>query len=300
MAFPPPKAGDPLLGRVVEGQFRITRLLGRGSMGAVYESEHLRGGARFAIKVLSAKMGRAGDLEARFEREARASGLLQHPNIVEVKAYGRLDDSVPYLVMELVDGPALGEVLERGALAPARALVIARQILSAVGYAHSLGLVHRDLKPDNVMLGKGPGGVEQVKILDFGIVKLVGELAAAEVGSEQLTQTGVVFGTPTYMAPEQALARELDGRADVYAIGCILFEMLLGRPPFQGRDAMEILRQQVSVKPPTLACAGLQASACTPALEELVAKALAKKPEKRFGQAGEMIAALDAAFETMS
>jgi eukaryotic-like serine/threonine-protein kinase len=300
MGLPPPRAGDPLIGRLIEGQFRVTRLLGRGSMGAVYEAEQVRGGVRFAIKVLSAKMGRAGDLEARFEREARASGLLQHPNIVEVKAYGRLDDSLPYLVMELVDGPVLADVLEQGALATDRALVIARQILSAVSYAHSLGLVHRDLKPDNVMLGVGPGGVEQVKILDFGIVKLVGELAAAEVGTEQLTQTGVVFGTPTYMAPEQALARELDGRADLYAIGCILFEMLTGRPPFQGRDAMEILRQHVSSKPPTLASAGLGEGSCAPALEALVARALAKKPEARFAQAGEMISALDAAFEALA
>jgi eukaryotic-like serine/threonine-protein kinase len=300
MPYSPPAADDPMVGRVVEGQFRVLRRLGRGSMGAVYEAEHLRTRARFALKVLSAKMGRAGDLEARFEREARASGLMQHPNIVAVQAFGRLDDGVPYLVMELVSGPELGDLLEKGPLTAERSLLVARQILSGVGYAHSLGMVHRDMKPDNVMLGRGPGGVDQVKILDFGIVKLIGELAAAEVGTETLTQTGVVFGTPAYMAPEQALARELDGRADLYAVGCILFEMLIGAPPFRGRDAIEILKQHVSAAPPALASAGLDPSHCTEALESLVARALAKKPADRFASASDMIAAVDAAFESLA
>ncbi len=300
MPFSPPGASDPLVGRLIEGQFRVRRRLGRGAMGAVYEAEQVGGARRYAVKVLSAKVGGAGDLVARFEREARASGLLQHPNIVAVHACGRLDEDLPYLVMELVDGPGLGDVLEGGALAPARALLVARQMLSAVGYAHGLGMVHRDLKPDNVMLARGPGGVEQVKILDFGIVRLVGDAAVEEIGTETLTQTGTVLGTPTYMAPEQALARSLDGRADLYAIGCILFEMLVGRPPFQGADAMAVLKQHVSAPPPRLASAGLKSGHCTDALEELVARSLAKKPGDRFATAGDMIAGIDAAFESLT
>ncbi len=295
-----PVDDESRIGEIVEGQFELRRLIGRGAMGAVYEAVHARTGARYALKALSAKMDSAGDLEARFEREAKASGLLQHPNIVAVQAYGRLDDGSPYLVMELVDGPSLGDVIDEGPVAPPRALPIARQTLSGVGHAHSLGMVHRDLKPDNLMLGRGPGGFEQVKILDFGIVKLIGELAAAEIGDETLTQTGAVFGTPAYMSPEQALSRGLDGRADLYAIGCILFEMLAGHRPFDGPDAMSILRKHVSGKRPTLAGSGVDPAACTDALETLVARALVKDPDARFASAQEMIAAVDAAFESLS
>ena len=300
MPEPPGASGDPLLGRLVEGQFRVCAVLGQGAMGTVYEATDQRSRERFALKTLRTATGGAfGDPEARFEREAKASSLLQHPNIVGVRAFGKLDTGVPYLLMEFVDGKSLGDVLDEGRMPIKRALAVTRQILSGVRYAHSLGMVHRDLKPDNVMIAAGPGGVDQVKLLDFGIVKLVGELVAAEVGNESLTQTGAVFGTPTYMAPEQALARTLDARADLYAIGCLLFEMMTGRPPFAGEDAISLLRQHVGSPPPTLAEAGLAPACCTPALEALVAGALAKKPDKRFAAATQMIAALDAGFDSL-
>ena len=283
-----------MLGRLVEGRYRIRSTLGRGAMGTVYEVADESSGRRFALKVLRPGVaGHFGDVKARFEREARASSLLQHPNIVAVHTFGHVEKGVPYLLMEYIDGDALGDLLEQGALPALRALHIARQILSGVGYAHALGMVHRDLKPDNVMIARDPGGADVVKLLDFGIVKLVSDLAAAEVGTEELTQAGVVFGTPEYMAPEQILSRSLDGRLDLYAIGCLLFEMLTGRPPFCGEDRMAILKGHISGTVSSLASAGLPEY--PPELEAVVAGALAKKPDDRFADAAQMVAAIDAA-----
>jgi eukaryotic-like serine/threonine-protein kinase len=296
MPEPPGASRDRMLGRLVEGRYRVQRQLGRGAMGTIYEVADERTRERFALKALRPGIvGPFGDVKARFAREARATSLLQHPNIVAVHAFGQLGKGLPYLLMEFVEGQGLGELLDRGRVPVRRALGLTRQMLSGVGYAHALGMVHRDLKPDNVMIATDEEGADHVKLLDFGIVKLVGELAAAEVGSEELTQAGVVFGTPAYMAPEQILSRTLDGRADLYAIGCLFFEMVTGRSPFHGDERMEILKGHVSIPPPTLAAAGLEAPVCTPELEALVSSSLAKDPDQRFAGATQMIAALDAA-----
>jgi eukaryotic-like serine/threonine-protein kinase len=273
------------------GRYVIRELLGAGGMGAVYEVE--ADGNRYAMK---APLADVADTK-RFAREANAMQLLDHPHLVravdQVVERGRL-----FLVLELARGPRLGDVLREGALAPRRALVIARQILEGLDHAHAQGVVHRDLKPDNLVLTRaGAAGreYEHVKILDFGLVKLL-DAAAAAIGGDQLTRTGITFGTPLYMAPEQALGRPLDGRADLYALGVILFEMLTGHPPFEGRDPAQVLRQHVGTPAPTLQARTPGAAWVTPQLEALIAGALVKKPQDRFPSAAVMRAALDDAF----
>jgi serine/threonine-protein kinase len=302
---PPTTAPEPapLVGQVIDGRYRVTAVVGAGGVGAVYEAVHLATGRSLALKTLLPGKARAADAVARFEREARAQSLLDHPNIVEVLALGMLDDGTLYLVMELVRGEPLRALVDRGPLGPRRALVIARQVLEALAYAHARGFVHRDLKPDNVMIARvgDPGREwEQVKLVDFGLVKVIGD-AADEVGAGKLTQTGVVFGTPAYMSPEQALGRPVDGRTDLYALGIVLFEMLVGRPPFPDGDPMTLMRLHISQAPPRLADAvpGAAATWATPALEALVARALAKRPDDRFAGATAMIAALDEAFRSL-
>jgi eukaryotic-like serine/threonine-protein kinase len=288
------RSGDTrtVIGTLLDGRYRLEEKLGQGGIGVVYRAVHVRTGRTVAVKVLLPEWAQAGGMAARFEREARAAGFLKHPNIVEVIALGRVENGGPlYLVMELVTGVSVGDALEDGVFAPPRALAIARQALHGIGFAHQHGFIHRDLKPDNLMLA-GPPGQEVVKLLDFGLVKLVG-LAAAELGEEKLTATGLVFGTPVYMAPEQALGRGVDHRADLYSLGLILFEMLCGMPPFYSDESSAVLRMHLAAPRPRLAERGLPSA--TPALESLVARALAIRAEDRFSSAADMLAAVDAA-----
>ena len=195
----------------------------------------------------------------------------------------------------------MADLIEAGELTARRSLVIARQVLEALAHAHARGMIHRDIKPENLMLvtvGEPGRAYERVKLLDFGLVKLFGE-AAGEIGGDKLTQTGLVFGTPAYMAPEQALGRGVDGRADLYAVGIVLFEMLIGRKPFRSPDVLTLLRMQASAPPPTLASVAAGRAWCTPELEALVGRALIKRADARFATAEAMIAALDAAFVSL-
>lgn len=289
------ESGDTrsVIGTLLDGRYRLEEKLGQGGIGAVYRALHVRTGRTVAVKVLLPEWAQAGGMAARFEREARAAGFLKHDNIVEVIALGRVEGGPLYLVMELVSGVSVGDALADGdgAFAPARALAIARQALQGVGFAHQHGFIHRDLKPDNLML-VGPPGQEVVKLLDFGLVKLVG-LAASEIGEEKLTATGMVFGTPVYMAPEQALGRGVDHRADLYSLGLILFEMLCGMPPFYSEESSAVLRMHLAAPRPRLSDRGL--ARATPALESLVARALAIRADDRFESAAVMVAAVDAA-----
>jgi serine/threonine-protein kinase len=273
------------------GRYRVVGALGRGGMAGVLEVEDERG-ARFALKMPVQDLPGA-DVTRRFAREANALRLLDHPNLVSAvdvfSEAGRL-----FLVMEKVVGETLGSALDFGPLHPRRALVLVRQILSGVGHAHAQGLVHRDLKPDNILL-VDMGGWERVKIIDFGIVKLTSDVAAA-FGAGALTSTGLVVGTPQYMAPEQAMGRALDGRADLYSIGVLLYEALAGRPPFESADPVALLRMHAKSPPPPLDLVTGNAPWCTPQIVALVEGALAKDPEHRFPNAEVMIAALDDAF----
>ena len=271
------------------GRYQVVGVIGRGGMGGVFEVED-ETGARHALKSPVHDVSPGGEVTRRFAREANALRLIDHPNVVGATDVF-VDRGQLYLVMEKVVGRTLTSAIPN--LAVRQALVLVRQLLDGVGYAHGLGLVHRDLKPDNILL-VDRGGWDQVKIIDFGLVKLVGDAAAA-FGASALTRTGLVFGTPAYMAPEQALGRVVDGRADLYAIGIILYELLTGAPPFRDPDPYVLLRLQAKAEPALLPDAPWR----TPALTRLVTTALAKDPDHRHASATVMTAALDAAFSSL-
>ena len=291
---------DDLPGSVIAGRFLVQDWLGRGGNGVVYAAKDLATGRHVALKFLDVD---ADDTEraARLIREGKAMSLFHHRNIVELVELGTLDDGRAFLATEQVLGVSLRAVVDDGLTSPERALAIVRQVLAALDHAHALGVVHRDIKPENIMLVDGgcpEAGTDLVKVLDFGVAKLLGDTAAV-LGEGKLTQTGMTcFGTPLYMAPESAFGGEVDARADLYAVGVILFELLTGAPPFEGSDPAAALRLHAAAPVPTLAerAPGL---AFTPALELLVAEALAKRPEHRFASAAEMIAAVDAALASL-
>jgi len=274
------------------GKYTVVAPLGRGGMGGVWEVRDDDGNT-FAIKSPASGMNPAAEATKRFAREANALGMLDHPNLVAaVEVF--VEAGFLFLVMERVHGRTLTKHMADGPIAPRRALVIARQLLEGVGHAHEQGLVHRDLKPDNIML-VDMGGWERAKIVDFGLVKLIGEAEAA-MGGGKLTTTGLVFGTPAYMSPEQALGKPIDGRTDLYAVATILFEMLTGRVPFDHADPMMQMRMQAKAPPPRLDMLAKNQPWCTPQLIVLIDAALAKDPDHRFPSAKVMIAALDDAF----
>lgn len=294
-------AASSLIDRVLADRYRVGSLLGRGGMGAVLAADDLRTGQAVAIKTLLPEWADSAEARGRFEREARATSFLRHPNVVEVFELGTLEDGTLFLVMERVRGSPVSDLIAGGGLHPRRVLVIMRQAIQGLGFAHQHGLVHRDLKPDNIMVscvGEPGRTYDSVKLLDFGVVKLLG-IAAAMFGEERLTRTGITFGTPAYMAPEQALGRMVDARADIYALGVILFEALTGRGPFESDDAIQVLRMHVSAAPPTLAQVTGGAPWCTVEMERLVAGALTKQPEQRWPDTRAMTDALDAAFRSI-
>jgi serine/threonine-protein kinase len=284
------------------GRYVVIKSLGRGGMAGVYEVED-DAGQRFALKAPIVDVNGNVDVTRRFAREANALRFLDHPNLVAaVDVF--VEAGLLFLVMEKVEGKTLGQAIAmpppgggrgvRAALDPRRALVTARQILEGVGHAHAQQLVHRDLKPDNILL-VDMGGWERVKIIDFGIVKLLGDAAAA-FGAAALTNTGLVVGTPAYMAPEQALGRLVDGRTDLYAIGVILFEMLTGRLPFHDPDPLKLMTLQAKARPPRVDEVTNNAPWATPEVCALIEGALVKDPAHRFPSAAVMTAALDDAF----
>ncbi|HEX8791242.1 MAG TPA: serine/threonine-protein kinase, partial [Polyangiaceae bacterium] len=282
--------GGLSVGDVVADRYRIEAVLGEGGMGVVYRAEHLHLRKPFALKVLLREWTSSTEIVARFEREAVAAGNIQSPHVAAATDFGRLPDGTFFLVMEYVEGRTLGNVLDEGAMSPARALYVARGIAAGLHAAHSAGVVHRDMKPENVMLVQRDGDPDFVKILDFGIAKVepVGPPSAA--GANPLTRVGSVMGTPDYMSPEQALGQAVDARTDQYALGVMLFEMLTGNRPFEG-DAVSVLRQRVMSPPPELppSLSGNVDARLAPILRRLLATA----PENRFANAAEALAAID-------
>jgi serine/threonine-protein kinase len=287
-------ADDARLGQVVDGRYRLDALVGRGGMGVVYRAEHVAIRRTVALKLLHSSLAGIPELRSRFEREALAIGKIEHPNCVNVSDFGSLDDGSLFLVMEFLEGRSLGEVLEsEHHLRPRRALRILRHILTGLGHAHAMGIVHRDIKPDNVFLLAGDSG-ETAKILDFGIAKV---LHGDRDDDVKLTQAGVAFGTPVYMSPEQALGNPVDGRADLYAASVMAFEMLTGRPPFFSDDKLEVMSMHTTRDVPPMALvltdAGYPGATVPGAVEELVRRGLAKRPIDRWASAEAYIAALD-------
>jgi len=279
---------DPqvLVGRVVEGKYRIDALLGSGGMGAVFSAENLRIGKPVAIKILLRAYAKDSDSERRFYREARMAGSLGHPNIVEIFDMGALENGQPFQVMELLRGETLASRLKtEGALAFDDALVIAEQVLSALTAAHQKGVVHRDLKPENVFLADRAG--ERIaKLLDFGISK---NLSRGEDETLSLTRPGAVVGTPYYLSPEQARGDSVDHRADIWAMGVVLYEMLTGRLPYKAENYNRLIVKILTKKPePPRALR----PAIDIALEDIVLCALSHEPKDRFQSAAEMRAAI--------
>jgi serine/threonine protein kinase len=285
------RSADPLLGQLVDGRFEIEALLGSGSVGSVYRArDRTRGGRNVALKIWNGTTLNE-QTRGRFVREAKALTTLRHPNIVDVQSFGMFD-KLPYVAMEYLDGQPLEASLTGEPLEFDFAFDVIGQMLQALAYAHELGVVHRDLKPDNVVLLRRDDGSVQVKLLDYGLAKFLSP-DDDPVQGRALTMTGMVMGTPLYMAPEQAAGKSIDGRVDVYAVGCILFEMLVGRPPFYGENNAEIFRAHMVTPTPRIAELRNDPAA-GPALQEFFERALAKQPEARFAHAGEMLLALQA------
>lgn len=278
---------DPLIGRLVDGKYRVHGVIGRGGMGAVYRAEHERIGRAVALKVLLRGHGRGSASERRLYREARIAGALGHPNIVRIDDIGQLEDGAPFIVMELLEGESLATRIDReGPLPMEPLLAIVRQVLSALAAAHAKGVVHRDLKPDNVFLTKRADGTEIAKLLDFGVSKNV------LLDETQLTRTGLVVGTPYYLSPEQARGRAVDGRTDVWAAGVLLYEGLTGHMPFEAQTYESLLARILEAPPVP---PSIVRSAVPEVLDEIITRALAKSPDDRFDGAAEMDAALAAA-----
>jgi serine/threonine-protein kinase len=283
---------DPLLGRVIAEKYRLDSVAGTGATGTVYRATHLTLGRPLAVKVLARHLMDNPTAQARFRREARAASRLDHPNSVQVVDFGVEPDGITYLAMEFLEGRELYRaIFEDWPLGPERSVKIMAQVLSVLQAAHELGIVHRDLKPENVMLVQRPDEhgnmVEVVKVADFGIAKSIANTASED--SLNLTRDGTVHGTPEYMSPEQARGEELDGRADIYACGVMLYEMMTGTLPFTAESAFEVILKHLSdpVEPPTV-----RRPDADPRLEPVVLKALAKKKQDRFADAKSMRLAL--------
>jgi len=284
---------DPRVGTVVGERYRLLELIGEGGMGAVFRAEHILMKKVVALKLLHPEMGQVEDAGRRFEREAQSASRLNHINIISVTDFGRTPTGEWFLVMEFVAGLSLADVIAReGRLPVARACRLAGQILSALEHAHGQKVIHRDLKPANVMLVQSPDARlgETAKILDFGIAKIT----ETSEGEQPLTKGVMIFGTPSYMSPEQATGQDVDVRSDLYSCGIMLYEMLTGRKPFVGEDLVKLMAMQVTAPPPRFATlvpgAGIPA-----AVETVVMRSLEKDRERRYATAAEFRAALEQA-----
>ncbi|HEY6880655.1 MAG TPA: protein kinase, partial [Polyangiales bacterium] len=273
---------DPLLGQTLAGRYRIVRKIGEGGMGIVYEAVHVIIEKRVALKVLREDFSHRDDVVERFRQEAKSASRIGHEHIVDISDFGITPTGAHFFVMEFLQGNDLAEELERrGPLPTRRAIDIVLQCAKALGAAHAKGIVHRDMKPENIFLLARDTGEDFVKIVDFGIAKMseVDAQGAAAPG-RRLTKTGMIFGTPEYMSPEHAAGRELDHRVDIYALGIILYELLTGRVPFLGDTFMGILTQHMFEPLPPLAAVHPGCSA-PPELERLIARAVAKNADDR-------------------
>ncbi|MEE2903923.1 MAG: protein kinase [Myxococcota bacterium] len=286
-----PNLDTSLVGRVIAGKLQLQTLLGQGSMGQVYKAQHTSLNKPIAIKVMRPEMNPTEEQLARFRAEAQASSRLDHPNTVQVLDFGEDgEDKLLYIAMEFLEGEELSRALKRdGAFDITRACLISRQILGALSAAHDSDIVHRDIKPGNIMLVSRTNdegeSQEWVKVCDFGIAKLL----VAEEGVPPLTMEGVSLGTPAYAAPEKILGQAIDGRADLYATGVILYTMLAGKRPFEADNPMAMAMKHIKQPPPSLQSirAELPEGLCA-----VVERAMAKKADERFSNAREMREAL--------
>lgn len=283
-----PIAEDPLIGSTLAKHYVIDALIGEGGMGRVYRAHHaLLHHRQFAVKVMLGDLAATLPMRMRFGQEAAAASRLAHSNVVSIVDYGKTDEGLLFLAMDLLEGRTLAEVIDDEAPLPARrALEIARQVCLGLEHAHEKGLVHRDFKPENVMITRGAGG-ERAVIMDFGIAI---SRDADDEGSARLTSTGIALGTPIYAAPEQTHGRPVDERADLFALGVTLYEMLSGKVPFDG-TSIEIIHKNAGTAPPSIESrSGVRV---VPAVETVVRRLMERSPDDRFASARDVIDAID-------
>jgi len=271
-------------GTVFAGHYEILCVLGQGGMSTVYKARHVLVDSVRAIKVIRSAQEDNSKVLRRFQQEGKAALTLEHPNIGRVYEFG-IDATLqkPYLVMDYVEGKTLSAtLLEEGALTAERACRLIAQVCDGLHEAHSKGVVHRDIKPGNIILTTDSTGAEMAKIVDFGIAKVIGR-----DDTQNLTQTGEVFGTPLYMSPEQCLGQKVDARSDLYSLGCVLYECLSGKPPFEGSSSLETIMMHVNGALPAF-----DDKVISVQLKSVVLKSLSKKPQERFQSASDLTEAL--------
>jgi serine/threonine-protein kinase len=272
----------PMPGNVIGGRYKIEKFLGKGAMGAVYLCQDQKLPKKVAMKLLTASISQDPTVIERFYNEMELASSLRHPHITDVSDFGSLDDGTPYFIMEYLKGAPLVDILEgRTPVPAARLITIARQLAVGLEVAHRAGVVHRDIKPENIFL------LDQdfVKILDFGIAKVSNK--------PNITQAGLVFGTPWYLSPEQIQGQSVDQRSDIYSLGIVLYEMAAGQVPFQAEELQGILTGHLAVPPPTLHVMATQPIELPRGLEALIMKCLSKDPAERYQSMAEVIADLD-------
>jgi len=276
-------APDPFLGQTLKGAYLIQQRIGDGGMGLVYKALHVELDAPFAVKIIRGALLSDPGVVARFQREARAASRLRHPNVVSVTDFGQTEDGILFMVMEHVPGRNLARVIaDEAPLSERRVVLIGAQILSALAEAHANQILHRDLKPENVMVETRRDASDSIKVLDFGIAKVL----MAEAPASNFTQAGLVVGTPGYMSPEQLAGDDLDARSDLYAVGVVLYEMLTGKLPYSPRTPVQMARMHVTElpQPPSTK----RSRPVSQELESVVMRALAPRREDRPQSADEM------------
>jgi eukaryotic-like serine/threonine-protein kinase len=277
-------APDPRIGTVLHNRYRILERMGEGAMGVVYRGERIQLGRPVAIKFLRGAYASSAEGKRLFQVEALASSRLSHPNCVPVTDFG-VEGNEPYLVMDFVHGQALDHALRAELrFSPTRAVAVVRQVLAALAHAHGQGVIHRDVKPENIILARAEGHGEQPRLLDFGLGKLRGE---------ESVLSGVAPGTPSYMSPELTIGEKVDERADIYAVGIILFELLTGQKPFYSPVLADMLHMHRTQPPPTLKQVAPELE-LSEALEAVIQVALAKDRNLRFQSAAQFDQALEA------
>ncbi len=282
-----PQVESSLIGEVLDGRYRIVRKLGEGGMGEVFAAEHVHIEKRFAIKLLRPEIVSNAEAVTRFRQEARSSSSIGHRNIIAIEDFGQLADGRIYMCMELLNGAALNDMITQP-MGVDRLLNILIQTGHGLAAAHAKHIIHRDMKPENIFVTIGPNGEDVPKLLDFGIAKVSGN-----DGQNHLTRTGTIFGTPFYMAPEQALGNPVDARTDIYAVGVIMYECFSGTLPFQGDSFMGILTQHITMEPEPVAQRAAKAGRQLPlGLAETITRCMQKNPAQRFQTMDDLVNAL--------
>ena len=267
---------DPFVGKVIDGRYEIQQRVGEGGMGVVYKARQMSIDRVIALKMLNQQM--AGDQQwvQRFYNEAKACSRLQHPNTIRMFDFGQTQDGRLFMTMEFLDGMSLRDALQRGPIAPQRVIKILIQCCASLAEAHSIGIIHRDIKPDNVFLLNMAGSPDFVKLLDFSVAKLL-------EGDRMKTQAGVVFGTPQYMSPEQGRGLPLDARSDLYALGILAFEMLTGNVPYNDDNPMTVIQMHMHGQVPPMP------DSIPYSVQAVVRRAMEKDPARRYQSSGEMM-----------